>query len=71
MGLDWFVQPKMENGRSVMPHEAAGRILLDRDDPVSIEIFEKTYKLEKKNNPDPGAPPVAPRRLADSRGAGR
>jgi hypothetical protein len=68
MGLDWFVQSKRENGRDVMPRETAGPIVLDRDDPLSIEVFKQLHEKRKKEFPDPGAPPVAP---AEPRGFAR
>ncbi len=60
MGLDWFVQSKRENGCDVMPRETACPIVLDRDDPQSIEAFRQLHEERKKEFPDPGGAPVAP-----------
>ena len=58
MGLDWYVEPKTENGRQVKPSETAGLKYLDRNDPESVETFRKIYEARRREYEDPGAPPT-------------
>ena len=60
MGLDWFVQPKVVDGRSVEPAETAGRKDLDPKDPEAIELFKRLHERYRNYWPDPGPRPVQP-----------
>lgn len=57
MGLDWFVEPKTENGRKIEPSETAGLQYLDKDDADSVEKFRAIYEENKTRHEDPGPPP--------------
>jgi hypothetical protein len=57
MGLDWYVEPKEENGRRIKPSETAGLKYLDRNDAESIAIFQDIYDHNKASYQDPGPPP--------------
>ncbi len=58
MGLDWFVEPKTENGRTIQPSETAGLKYLDRDDADSIEKFRRICEANKAEHEDPGPEPT-------------
>lgn len=57
MGLDWFVQPKEEDGRRIEPSETAGMQYLDKGDADSVEKFRAIFEHNKAQYEDPGAPP--------------
>lgn len=58
MGLDWFLEPKEVDGRTVQPAETAGRKFLDKNDPDSVDKFRKIYDEKRATLKDPGAPPT-------------
>lgn len=58
MGLDWFVEPKTENGRKIEPSETAGLQYLDRDDADSVEKFRQIYEANRAEHEDPGPEPT-------------
>lgn len=60
MGLDWLVQSKVVNGRTVEPAETAGRKDLDPKDPEAIALAEARYKWIRASLTDPGPCPVEP-----------
>ena len=57
MGLDWFVEPKTENGRQIKPSETAGLQYLDKGDADSVEKFRTIHEQNKTKHEDPGPPP--------------
>ncbi len=60
MGLDWFVQPKVVDGRTIEPAETAGRKELDPRDPEAIELLERLHEAHRNFWPDPGPRPAQP-----------
>ncbi len=60
MGLDWIVQSKVVDGRTVEPAETAGRKELDPHDPEAMEILRKLHEIHRNFWPDPGPRPVQP-----------
>ncbi len=58
MDLNWVIQDKLVDGRTVTPAETAGRRFLDPDDPESVALLEKR-RIEVRNPWfDPEEPPV-------------
>ena len=60
MGLDWFLEDKVVDGRTVTPAETAGRKDLDPQDPEAIAILEKQHGYLREQYTDPGPMPVEP-----------
>ena len=60
MGLDWFLEDKVVDGRTVTPAETAGRKDLDPQDPEAIEILKEQHAFMREHFTDPGPPPVEP-----------
>ena len=60
MQLDWVIQDKVVDGRTVTPAETAGRRVLDPNDPESIALLEKHREEMRKHWPLPGPMPIRP-----------
>jgi len=60
MGLDWIVQAKAENGRTVEPGETAGERPATKSDPETVQQFRAYYDEVRSRCKDPGPPPVMP-----------
>ncbi len=58
MQLDWVIQDKVVDGRSVTPGETAGRRVLDPNDPESIALLEKHRERMRKRWSLPGSMPT-------------
>lgn len=58
MQLDWVIQDKVVDGRTVTPGETAGRRFLDPDDPESVALLEKRRIEMREPWFDPEKPPV-------------
>ncbi len=58
MGLDWLVQSKVVDGRTIEPAETAGRKELDPKDPESIALLEEHRKEMRTYWPLPGPMPT-------------
>lgn len=60
MGVDWFLEDKVVEGRTVTPAETAGRKDLDPQDPEAIAILEKQHAFLREQCTDPGPMPAEP-----------
>lgn len=60
MGLDWFLEDKVVDGRTVTPAETAGRKEVDPQDPQAIAILKKRHADLQDRISDPGPRPVEP-----------
>ncbi len=60
MQLDWVIQDKVVDGRTVTPAETAGRRVLDPKEPESIALLEKHREEMRKYWPLPGPMPTMP-----------
>lgn len=61
MQLDWVIQDKVVDGRTVTPAETAGQRILDPKDPESIALLEEHREEMRKRWPLPGPmPAIAP-----------